>query len=85
MGKPTIWVTTRSITNRAVQSQKRARSFKFLLEEEEGLYYHVAKTKALISFVVTTKLVCAFVIGYVDCLFSYIAAHCLPLLSKDKS
>ena len=40
----------------------------------------VAKTKALISFAVTAKLVCAFVfayavVAYSDCWFSHAAAH----------
>ena len=35
----------------------------------------VAKTKALISFAVTAKLICAFVFAYVDCWFSHVAAH----------
>ena len=30
----------------------------------------VAKTKALISFAVTAKLICAFVFAYADCWFS---------------
>ena len=29
------------------------------------------KTKALISFTVTAKLICVFVFAYADCLFSY--------------
>ena len=36
---------------------------------------HVAKTKALISFTVTAKLICAFVFTYADCWFSHVAAH----------
>ena len=32
---------------------------------------HVAKTKALIRFVVTTKLICVFVFPYAKCWFSY--------------
>ena len=36
---------------------------------------HVAKTKALISFAVTAKLICAFVFAYANCLFSHGAAH----------
>ena len=32
-------------------------------------------TKALISFAVTVKLICAFVFAYVDCWFSHAAAH----------
>ena len=35
----------------------------------------VVKTKALISFVVTAKLVCAFVFAYADRWFSDAAAH----------
>ena len=35
----------------------------------------VAKTKALISFAVTAKLVCSFVFAYANCWFSYAAAH----------
>ena len=33
------------------------------------------KTKALISFAVTAKLICAFVFAYEDCWFSHVAAH----------
>ena len=35
----------------------------------------VAKTKALISFAVTAKLISAFVFAYADCWFSHAAAH----------
>ena len=37
----------------------------------------VAKTKALISFAVTARLICAFVFAYADCCFSYAAAQLL--------
>ena len=37
----------------------------------------VAKTKALISFAVTAKLICVFVFAYADCWFSHEAAHML--------
>ena len=36
---------------------------------------HVAKTKAMISFAVTAKLICVFVFAYADCWFSHEAAH----------
>ena len=36
---------------------------------------YVAKTKALISFAVTAKLICAFVFAYAKCLFSHDTAH----------
>ena len=35
----------------------------------------VAKTKALISFAVTAKLICVFVFAYAKCWFSRDAAH----------
>ena len=35
----------------------------------------VAKTKALISFAVTAKLICVFVFAYADCLFTHEAAQ----------
>ena len=34
-----------------------------------------AKTKALISFAVTAKLICVFVSAYADCWFSHEVAH----------
>ena len=45
MGKPTIWVPTRSDTNRPVQLQKQAKSLTFQIEEEEGLYYPCSESK----------------------------------------
>ena len=38
------------------------------------MYYRVAKTKALISYAITAKLICAFVFAYADCWFSLSAA-----------
>ena len=35
----------------------------------------VAKTKALFSFAITAKLICAFVFAYAKSLFSHDAAH----------
>ena len=35
----------------------------------------VAKTKALISFAITAKLICVFVFAYADCWFSHVAAQ----------
>ena len=69
--KPTIWVLTRSDTNLALQSQKQARSLKFL---KRKCTIPVMKTKALISLI-TTKLICVFVFAYADCLFTHAAAQ----------
>ena len=44
----------------------------------------VAKTKTLISFAVTAKLICAFVFAYADCSFSHAAAHIIILGAKVK-
>ena len=43
--------------------------------EEEGLYYPCSKTKALISFAVTVKLICVFVFAYANRMFSHNEAH----------
>ena len=42
----------------------------------------VAKAKALISFAVTAKLMCAFVLAYVVCCFSYVAAQLSSLYNR---
>ena len=72
MGKPTMWFLNRSNTNQAVQAQKMAREI-LVLESRSTI--QVAKTKALISFEVTAKLICVFVFAYADCLFSHEAAQ----------
>ena len=44
----------------------------------------VAKTKALISFAVTAKLVCAFIFAYARCLFSHdVAANKMLKMCKE--
>ena len=75
VGKPTMWFPNRFDTNRAVQAQKLARSLKFWIESRENQQSAYAKTKALISFAVTAKLICVFVFAYADCWFSHEAAH----------
>ena len=45
MRKPTIWGFTRSDTNQPVQSQKQAKSLRFWIYEEEGLYYLCSEHK----------------------------------------
>ena len=42
---------------------------------------YVAKTKALISFAVTAKLICVFVFAYANCWFSHDAAHIIHVLT----
>ena len=45
MRKPTIWVPTRSDTNRAVQSQKMVRGLKFWIQKVEELYHPCSENK----------------------------------------
>ena len=40
-----MWFSNRSDTNRAVQSQKKARSLKFRIKEADGLYFPSSKNK----------------------------------------
>ena len=75
MRKPPFWVSTWSDTNQAVQLQKMARGLKFRILKVEDCTIYVAKTKALISFAVTAKLICVFVFAYAKCWFSHGAAH----------
>ena len=70
-----MWFPNRSDTNGPLQAQKQARSLKFWIFKVEELYYPCSENKALISFTVTAKLICAFVFAYADCLFSHVAAQ----------
>ena len=70
-----MWFPNRSDTNRPVQVQKQARSFKFWGYVEEELYYSSKENKGVICFAVTAKRICAFVFAYADCWFSHEAAH----------
>ena len=45
MRNRTSWVSTRSDTNWPVKSQKKARSSRFWIQEEEGLYYSRSENK----------------------------------------
>ena len=66
---------TRSDTNRAVQLQKMARGWTFRIKKVGDYIIYVVKTKALISFAVTAKLICLFVFAYAKSRFSHDEAH----------
>ena len=61
LGKRTMWFPTRSDTNRAVQSQKMVRGWKFWIQKVEESYYPCRENKGVISLAVTAKLICVFV------------------------
>ena len=46
-------------------------AWNFVFRKKRYCSIQVAKTKALISFAVTAKLICVFVFAYADCWFSY--------------
>ena len=75
-----MWFSNSSDTNWPVQLQKQARSLKFRIKKKRNRTIRVAKTKALISFAETAKLICVFVFAYADCWYSHEAAHLLPML-----
>ena len=60
-----------SDTNRSVQLE----ASNFGLRKKRDCTIYVAKTKALISFAVTAKLICVFVFAYANSRFSHDAAH----------
>ena len=64
MRKQTVLFPTWSDTNRAIQPQNMAGGLRFHIKEVVGCTIRVAKTKALISFAVTAKLICVFVFVY---------------------
>ena len=75
MRKPTFWFPTCSDANQAVQLQKMVRGLKFRIRKKWDCTIYVAKTKALISFAVTAKLICVFVFAYAKRWFSHDAAQ----------
>ena len=76
MRKPTIWVPTRSDTNRAVQS------WRLEILDLRNCTICVAKTKALTSFANTSKLSAPLFFAYADCWFSRAVAHCFAFCQK---
>ena len=80
MRKPTFCFLIWSDTNQAVQPQKP--DFGFRKKRDCTIY--VAKTKALISYAVTAKLICVFVFAYAKCWFSHDAAHFASSEASDQ-
>ena len=54
---PTMWFPTRSDTNQALLAQKMARGGNLGFRKKKNCTIRVVKTKALISFAVTAKLI----------------------------
>ena len=54
-------------------------AWNFGFRKQRDCTIRVAKTKALISFAVTAKLICVFVFAYAQIRFSHVAAHIILL------
>ena len=84
-----IWAATREnqqcgflpgLTQTRLHSHWRwLEAWNFVCRKKRYCTIQVAKTKALISFAVTAKLICVFVFAYADCWFS----HDTALSAKD--
>ena len=72
-GKTSNVVSEQGDTNQAVQAQKKTSDFGF--KKKRNCIICIVKTKVLISFAVTAKLVCAFVYAHANCWFSREMAH----------
>ena len=70
-----LGLPTRCVKNRHVQSQMQARGLNIGFKKKRNCTIGVAITKALISFAVTPKLICAFVFAQAKVRFSHDAAH----------
>ena len=57
----------------------------FVVEGLYNPYRIIAKTKALISFAVTAKLICIFVFAYAKSRFSHDAAQMIYLVTEASS
>ena len=77
MGKPALWFPNRSDTNRLYSHRKWLEAGNFGFRKLRNCTICVAKTKALISFAVTAKLICVFDFAYANCWFSHEVAHLL--------
>ena len=71
MHEKTMWFLNKSDTNPA----RWIEAGNFGVRKKRNCTIHIAKTKALISFTVSAKLICAFVLAYAECWFSPDAAH----------
>ena len=76
MRKPVFGVSDKVLDiNQHVQPQKKVRDQRFWIHKVEELYHPCSEKKALISFAVTAKLICAFAFAYANNWGSHAMAH----------
>ena len=76
MRKPTIRLTD-STQTKLCKHRRWQEAGNFGFRKYRNCTMHVAKTKALISFAATAKLICIFVFSYANCWFSHDMAQML--------
>ena len=62
----------------------RIEAWTFVFKKDRNCSSYVAKTKALISFAVTAKLICVFVFAYAKSRFSHNEAHFISMVVKQQ-
>ena len=78
--KPVFGVFDQVPTQTGLCSQRRwLEALNFGFRKKRNCTNYVAKTKTLISFAVTAKLICVFVFTYAKSRFSHDAAHMVKL------
>ena len=78
--KPTIWVPTRSDTNRAVQSQQMIRDWKFWVKKVEKLYYPCSENKGADHNCEADLCLCFRVCKLL--VFPCVGSYCVTLLNR---
>ena len=77
--KPTKWFPNSPTQIRLYSHRSRLETLNFGIKKKRKCTICVAKTKVLISFEVTAKLICVFVFAYADHWFSHEEAQILNL------
>ena len=73
--KPTFGFRPGPTQTELYSRRRRLEAGNFGFRKKRNCTIRVTKTKALICFAVTAKLICAFVFSYADCWFSHAAAQ----------
>ena len=79
VGKPALWILSRSDTNQALHLLEMAGGLKFCIKEEEVLCYPSSENKGADQLRDIAKLICAFVFTYAKRWFSHDAAQVINM------
>ena len=79
MRKSTMRFLIMSEKNELCKHRKWIETGNLGIRKKRNCTIHVVKIKALISFAVTAKLICVFVLAYANCWFCHDVAHIIVL------